>query len=327
MLLCPRLESSMELQLPYNSSLISLRRPVSSWQALSIYTLLPLPTVSSFHIPNVDSTAVGASDRTCLSYATSTSLMKRHRAPSDSRPPSNRLPPQDRPRTSAGTSVSKAKTVTSDGMAWKRIFSFRASATQDRPRALSPDSLAVSPPDQPPPVAAATADAASMAASTTNTSLSSRIEEQSLSDGTIPDRSDQPDAGPSEASSDGQSSRPRSLDLSERLQARASYSAESLLLFNHPEGSRSTLSLPYTYRSMHERRLRSPVTVATTSKSVDTLPRPPPKARPKRRDYASYPYFVTPLAFATMNPYIVPATPPSSPQNTKPKRHPQSSQT
>ncbi|TFY69857.1 hypothetical protein EVJ58_g179 [Rhodofomes roseus] len=132
----------------------------------------------------------------------------------------------------------------------------------------------------------------------------------------------QPGTGSSKTSVE--SPRPRSLDLSpygsERAQTRSSYSAESLLLFKNPEGSRSTLSLPFSYRSMHEARLRSPVAVATTSKSADTLPRPPHKARPKRREFTSYPYFVTPLAFASMNPYIMPPTPPSSPQNTKPKK-------
>ena len=52
------------------------------------------------------------------------------------------------------------------------------------------------------------------------------------------------------------------------------------------------------------------------------LPRPPPKAKPKRHVNTPFPYFVTPLVLTTANPYVMPPTPPSSPTNTKPGAKP-----
>ncbi|KAH9831147.1 uncharacterized protein C8Q71DRAFT_306367 [Rhodofomes roseus] len=249
--------------------------------------------------------------------------MKRRRAPSDSVLHSNWLSPRDRPNPLSGGRArpSQAKTLP-DTMAWKRLFSFRTTATPVHTPTPSLESTGIALSELSPPAPPSTSDATSTSASTTNTSFSLGTEVQSLSDSNTSGPSAQPGTGSSKTSVE--SPRPRSLDLSpygsERAQTRSSYSAESLLLFKNPEGSRSTLSLPFSYRSMHEARLRSPVAVATTSKSADTLPRPPHKARPKRREFTSYPYFVTPLAFASMNPYIMPPTPPSSPQNTKPKK-------
>lgn len=202
-------------------------------------------------------------------------------------------------------------------MAWKRMFSLRAPAAQVR--------TPVSPSDSTPSARAKSATGSGTSTSTGakpgTTSVRSR--ERSFSE-TAPSKHDGSSTVPSlNASINDSAGRPRSLDLSsatsERPPVRASYSAESLLEFNHPDDSESTLSLSLSYHSLHgHERPRTPVTVAASSKSADMLPRPPPKSKPKRHVNTSFPYFVTPLVLTTANPYIMPPTPPSSPTNTKP---------
>ncbi|KZT66569.1 hypothetical protein DAEQUDRAFT_767917 [Daedalea quercina L-15889] len=207
-------------------------------------------------------------------------------------------------------------------MAWKRMFSFRATAGQDRPTARR--SNAATHPSFDSNISAAKgpamSDAASVSTTATGVSFSSRTQHRKA----IVGRDAQPRDRSAHASVDGQASRPRSLDLSlpasDGLQARSSHSAESLLLFNHSDDSRSTLSLPFSYRSLRgDARPPTPTDAAAASKSADTLPRsrPRPKPRAKRRENTSYSCFMTPLVFTTANPYVMPpAAPPSTPLST-----------
>lgn len=198
------------------------------------------------------------------------------------------------------------------------MFSFRAAVFQDSSPALPPDTTRSTLADSP------VTDCASASTNSTARATSGvRSRERSFSEAAAARR----DGSSTVAcllnvSQNDLTTRPRSLNLSSSAsdmpQVRASCSAESLLEFNHPDSSHSTLSLSLSYHSLHgHERPGTPVTVAASSKSADMLPRPPPKAKPKRRENISFPYFVTPLVLTTANPYIVPPTPPSSPTSTK----------
>ena len=240
--------------------------------------------------------------------------MKRLCSPSEPNSPVTERQPSEGGRT---RTVGLKHKISLDGMTWKRMFSFRAAAAQDR-TAVTPSTM----PRSERATAAVVVGASTSAGATAGTS-SLRSRERSFSEGAASRHDGSSTVSSLNASVNDPASRRRSLDLtasaSEPPQVRASYSAESLLEFNHPDDSESTLSLSLSYHSLHgHERPRTPLTVAASSKSADMLPRPPPKAKPKRHVNTPFPYFVTPLVLTTANPYVMPPTPPSSPTNTKP---------
>ncbi|KAI0725764.1 hypothetical protein C8Q72DRAFT_575661 [Fomitopsis betulina] len=181
-------------------------------------------------------------------------------------------------------------------MAWKRMFSFRTTASTNGSPILSPSTTRATLADP------AGADGAST--STIGATPGVRSRERSTSEATAARR------GESLWSVSTNDSASRSLNLtsaSETPQVRTSFSTESLLEFNHSDDSRSTLSLSLSCQSLHGHESTA------SSKSTDMLPHPPPKSKPKRRENVSFPYFVTPLVLTTANPYVMPPTPPSSP--------------
>jgi len=119
--------------------------------------------------------------------------------------------------------------------------------------------------------------------------------------------------------------RARSLDLSpnddRKVQslARASYSTESVMVFLHPEPSHSSVSLSLSPRRVPD--IKSTNAIAGPS-SISAPPAPTARLaspdtsltlrRPRVREYTNpYPYFTTPMMFASVNPHfaIAPSLP------------------
>ncbi|CCM00803.1 uncharacterized protein FIBRA_02845 [Fibroporia radiculosa] len=112
-------------------------------------------------------------------------------------------------------------------------------------------------------------------------------------------------------------SKARSLDLPRQSNVeiqevpRASHSTESLMIFLHPAQSRSSTSLsssitPRTVKSSMLSTASSPPALA--KKTLSIVPAQKVRSKPRRQVHTpSYPYFTTPIVFASVNPHCVAA--------------------